>query len=433
MCKSYINNFMLIVIIFTICFLLFSAIFTVLNAFATDYKVAWLWADHRKTVDGEIRYRMTPDIILDSDTVNAYLDLQDKVLSYELDLWGEAPLDPGWYEHGKVFYDPPPGEWWKTTYQFRTDDGLTTPLFSHASTNFIRMDFVQAQIVGKEYPTITWDSVANADEYRIRLSDPSNDTTVFNESIDDDGSPSYSYTYSGDLFSQHDYLWVVLEARDYEGDQLLNRSKIYYEHSVTPVGEYLITLKLRNVPETLIFYQDHIPDNIIEHLWDIAIDTDGNASTGDANGYDLKITINNYKLPGIAPSEMSIMDGTRKHTWTFTDQYGPGIYGHPIRAKIDPINDTIKMIVREDFAELVGLDITDRFRFTAYYLSPTGLVLEETSENQPGSNMVSDPEGDVGYDYIDILEGKIEYRGASQEEFPWAIFYPAFIVKKKKQ
>ena len=44
------------------------------------------------------------------------------------------------------------------------------------------------------------------------------------------------------------------------------------------------------------------------------------------------------------------------------------------------------------------------------YKTPTGLILEETPENLPGSNMVSDPEGDVGYDFIDILEGKIEYR-----------------------
>ena len=68
------------------------------------------------------------------------------------------------------------------------------------------------------------------------------------------------------------------------------------------------------------------------------------------------------------------------------------------------------MIVREDFAELADLDITDRFRFTAYYQSPTGFTPDNTSENLPGTNTVTDPEGDVVYDFIDILEGKIEYR-----------------------
>jgi hypothetical protein len=181
------------------------------------------------------------------------------------------------------------------------------------------------------------------------------------------------------------------------------------------VGEYLITLKLKNVPESLTFYQDYVGDNIIEHTWDVNIDTDGDPSTGDINGYDIQISINNYKIPGMAPSVMSIMDATRKYTWILADTspaYGPGTYGHPIRAEIDTSANTIKMIVREDFAELADLDITDRFRFTAFYKTPTGLILEETPENQPGSNMVSDPEGDVEYDFIDILEGKIEYHPA---------------------
>ena len=398
-----------------VCILLISAIFPVLNVGATEYDVACLWADHKKFVDGEIRYRMIPDITLDSGSVNAFLDLPDKGLTYDLPYAWEMPLNPSWYEHFNVFYGPPPGDSWKTAYQFRTDDGLTTPLFSHVSTNFIRMDFVQAQITGKEYPTIIWDPVAGADEYRVRLRNPDNDTLIFDETIDDDGSPSYSYTYTGDLFIQYDYLWVVLEARDYEGDQLLNRSNIFYEHSVTPVGEYLITLKLKNVPESLTFYQDYVGDNILEHGWGVEIDTDDNASTGNSQGFDVQISIGNYKIPGMAPTIMSIMDATRKHTWIYTDPgptLGPGTYGHPIRAEIDTNANTIKMIVREDFAELADLDITDRFRFTAFYQSPTGFTPDNTSENMPGSNMVSDPEGDVPYNFIDILEGKIEYRPA---------------------
>ena len=169
----------------------------------------------------------------------------------------------------------------------------------------------------------------------------------------------------------------------------------------------------QNVPESLTFYQDHVGDNIIEHTWDLNIDTDGDPSTGDIDGYDMQISINNYKIPGMAPTVMSIMDATRKYTWIYTNQipaYAPGTIGHHIRAEIDTSANTIKMIVREDFAELADFDITDRFRFTAFYQSPTGMVLEETPENLPGSNMVSDPDGDVIYDYIDILEGKIEYR-----------------------
>jgi hypothetical protein len=381
-----------------------------------DFGWAWLWADHRRDVDGKTQYRMIADIGLDTGSVNAYLDLPDRGLNYELDYWGEDPLNPPWHDYGKVFYDPPPGDWWKTTYQFRTDDGLTTPLFSHVTTNFAPMDFVQADIVGKENPTITWDSIANADQYRVRLYDPSDGSLLFSERIDDDGSPSYSYTYSGDLFLQYDYLWVVLEARDYDGDQLLNRSKIYYEHSATPVGEYVITLKLKNVPEELTFYQDHVPDNRLEYSWSVVIDTDGNPNTGDWEGYDVEISISNWKFTGSKPITKSIIDGTQKNTWILSDTGSS--YGHPIKAEIDYNTNSIMMIVREDLAELADLDITDRFRFITDYYSPGGPNWDETSENQPGSNIVSDPEGDVGYDFIDILEGKIEYRTPS-----WSMAY----------
>jgi hypothetical protein len=93
-------------------------------------------------------------------------------------------------------------------------------------------------------------------------------------------------------------------------------------------------------------------------------------------------------------------------------------YGHAIKAEIDYNTNTIMIIVREDLAELADLDITDRFRVITDYYSPGGPSWDETSENQPGSNMVSDPEGDVGYDFIDILEGKIEYRSPS-----WSLAY----------
>ena len=384
-------------------FLLICATFPVLNLYAIDYEFAWLWADHRKDVYGGKDYRMIADIALDTMVGSAYLDLPLKSLTYNLNYWGEYPYG---HEYGKAIFDPPPGDWWKTTYRFRTNDGFTTPLFSHVSTNFDMLDFVEAQIVGGKYPVITWYPIADADNYRVRLYNPSNDQLLFSETVEEDGSPPYSYTYTGDLFSQYDHLWVVLEARDYEGDQLLRRTKNYFDHYATPVGEFIITLRLKNVPESLTFYQDHVPDNMQEYSWGVFIDTDDNPSTGNREGYDVWINLINFTDQGSAPQTMSILNGTGKNTWIIPS--GDTWYTvNPIKAEIDYNTNTIVMRAREDFAELADLDITDRFRFKASYYSPTGPVWDETPENLSGSNKVSDDMDDVVYDFIDIIEGEI--------------------------
>ena len=410
---------------------LISAIFPVLNAYATDYNVGYLWSDHGRLVDGKKIYRMIAYFFLDTAAVNAYLELPDKALTYQLDYWGPHDLDPFWHEHGKSITSPPPGDWWKTTYQFRTDDGLTTPIYSHVSSNFEPLDFAQTKIVGLKHPNITWDSVAGADQYRVRLYDPSNGDLLFSETIEENGSSSYSYTYTGDLFSQNDFLWISLDVRDYESNQLIRRSRIDQEHSGNPAGEFIITLKLKDVPASLAFYQDHVPDNASEYEWGVYIDTDSNLSTGNNEGYDILISISNWSYPGNTPTTSSIMDGTQKDIWILSA--GGASKARSIKAEIDYNMNTLAMIVREDYPELNDLDITDRFRFRTRYYSTGGPVEDETIENSAGSNSILDSINDVEFDFIDIIEGKIEYRYAVQDEFPWTIFYPAFIKKKGKQ
>ena len=392
----------------SVCIILIAITFPVLSVYASVYEFAWLWSDHRSAVDGRKSYRMIADIGLYTGSATAYVDLPDENLTYQLYYWGTNPVYPSVHEYGRAFLDPPPGDWWKTTYQFRTSDGWSSPLFSHANTNFDLFGFVQAKISGFKHPRVTWFPVDDADRYYVRLYKPADDTLLFSQRIDEDGSPSYSYTYRGDLFTQYDHLWVVLEARDYDGDQLLRRTKNYYDHYATPAGEFVITLKLKNVPESLTFYQDHVPDTFLEYSWGVKVDTDANPSTGNHEGYDIEISLANFNSPGSTPVTMSIMDGTQKNTWVLHG--GGASIANPIKAEIDYGNHAIVMVVRETFAELSGFDITDRFQFKTLYYSPAGPVGDETSENSAGSNNVSDPEDDVGYDFIDILEGKIEYR-----------------------
>ncbi|GAI22223.1 unnamed protein product, partial [marine sediment metagenome] len=75
---------------------------------------------------------------------------------------------------------------------------------------------------------------------------------------------------------------------------------------------------------------------------------------------------------------------------------------------IDHDTKSIIMIAKQSWEEFADFDINDRFCCKTYYYSPSGSVQDITSDNPPGSNIVSDPEGDVSYSFVDITGGKVQ-------------------------
>ena len=211
-------------------FLIF--LFPTSNALSSDFYWAFLFSDHSKGLNGATDYRMAITVGIDSYPPNGVtLDFPDKGTQIRLDPWGPHVWDPTYYEYGKVINNPPPGDWYETRYQFLVDDGTSSPLFSHATNNIFPMDFVEADISGGIHPTITWEPVEFADRYQIRFFDTVTGERLFEESIDEDGSTSYSYEYLGNLFEKHEKLRISISARDYDNGQIVNRSHVSYEHS----------------------------------------------------------------------------------------------------------------------------------------------------------------------------------------------------------
>lgn len=106
------------------------------------------------------------------------------------------------------------------------------------------------QITGGIYPTITWDPVSDADNYRVGISG-------INSGINPDGTANLtanlndlrflkiglttnSYTYTGNLFENYQPYAIFVDACDYLGNivnnPIVNQSRYITEYSA-PVPE----------------------------------------------------------------------------------------------------------------------------------------------------------------------------------------------------
>jgi hypothetical protein len=107
------------------------------------------------------------------------------------------------------------------------------------------------QITGGIYPTITWDPVTDAENYRVGIlgfdiyGNPNLSDLKFLTGF----STSESYTYTGDLFKNGESYAIFVEARDYLGNNpsdpfgnLVNQSRYLTEYSAVPEPATMLLL-----------------------------------------------------------------------------------------------------------------------------------------------------------------------------------------------
>jgi hypothetical protein len=140
-------------------------------------------------------------------------------------------------------FSPPGSDWEGTIFPIYIDENLNGILDpGEASINWTipegslqQLSIPSVSISGQLNPTITWQEVPGSETYNVRLwaitegkilSD-----LLFSAYIPGDGSPSYSYTYTGNLFSQYKTLAVSVMANDTDSG-LYNRSTYITTHSI---------------------------------------------------------------------------------------------------------------------------------------------------------------------------------------------------------
>ena len=189
-------------------------------------------------------YFMLSWAIVDNNTYNVYLqnvpESSGDILLNPSPLWDD--FTP--YLFAKGFFSPTPGAAWEgIDYNFYIEGHLDDKTWNIPQGSIQRIGYPSTvTISGGIHPTITWNKVADAEWYRVRLfpivdgNPKRGDLLDQSGNITDDGSLSYSYKYTGDAFVSYGTLAVAVETYDDAGLTSLwvNRSVHYSRHNPVP-------------------------------------------------------------------------------------------------------------------------------------------------------------------------------------------------------
>lgn len=185
------------------------------------------------------------------------------------------------------------------------------------------------------------------------------------------------------------------------------------------MGEVVVAMTLRNVSEPLTYYQDHMADAAVgtaEYSWGVQIDLDDDVATGDAEGFDVVLTVALETggdstvagpLSGLMVDLLPDMTVTPPRWNGSTEIRRAGLSGNTLY--IESTGESIWYIYDPVAGTTAALVPTFRARFFARYNDPPdpGTEVVDTVE-LIGNGTQSDPAEDVSYAFIDIVEVRIE-------------------------
>jgi hypothetical protein len=169
-----------------------------------------------------------------------------------------------------------------------------------------------------------------------------------------------------------------------------------------------VRIKLKTVDDVLTFNQTYVPDNYQEYAWTVLIDSDNDPLTGNTGagyggntGFDVALSISNFKLTGSTAQTGSIVSAyTRKKTVILNGTQGTA--ANDITAFIDYSDSTLVMRGSKAFPELVNVAVGNRYFVYTYYYLQSGIPATDVSSIATISNAISDATDDVNYSFMDI-------------------------------
>jgi len=171
-----------------------------------------------------------------------------------------SALMPPWNIYTRNFSIPtaPPYAWWETRNAFYFidigpsgyDSGDPSRYISPRPQNTYHLLNApgNVQITGGFYPTITWDLVPDAENYRVGISgiNPDGTANVGDVRFLASGLTTNSYTYTGNLFENGDSFAIFVDARDYLGDKtnnpIVNQSRFVTQYTAVPEPATMLLL-----------------------------------------------------------------------------------------------------------------------------------------------------------------------------------------------
>ena len=168
-------------------------------------------------------------------------------------------------------------------------------------------------------------------------------------------------------------------------------------------NELQLKITLNNANVDITYNQSHVPINSLEYEWAIFFDTDDDVTTGNSDGYDVRVSMSYFKFDSI-PVTGSLLSKTQINTWILSKQGGS--FGNLISTQLDSQNNVLIFNISRNWNELKQLSTGDRFYALTRYFSPTGQALDITTvETVP--NLLTDGKDDVPYEFIDLISIEI--------------------------
>jgi hypothetical protein len=225
--------------------IILSLLLLIVSAAHVSADVTWYWpwviSNNDKYVNGNESFKMQAWTGVSTNAYNVYLKNPVRP-DIDVSMIYGGPYSPGIYQYSYTFATPPGPSFVGSHTLYVSNTGTIVDPTDKLVINFPeagieKMPFMDVtNISGGMHPTITWNSLAEADSYRFRLINPVNNAMLF-----DSGSIyNNSYTYGGDLFSTYDSLWIAMEARDYSGSQWIRRSRVYFAHTIPEPATMLL-------------------------------------------------------------------------------------------------------------------------------------------------------------------------------------------------
>lgn len=170
-------------------------------------------------------------------------------------------------------------------------------------------------------------------------------------------------------------------------------------------GKVEFVIELDDIPETLVFSQEHVPDYFSEYVWQLFIDSDSDENTGNSyekfKGTDLLISISHLKNPDEKPYEGTIEQECQFATFVYNADNGYYGYGHNIIEKtVDCEKDIMVFYCPRSWDEIEGVDKEDHMIVSARLYDTSGEYVEDLAD---GNGLITDPQGDTSFPLIDLL------------------------------
>ena len=221
-------------------------------------------------------------------------------------------------------------------------------------------------------------------------------------------TPTCPGSFTGTATVNGDTMDFTYTGSDCLGPHTNGLGKVVKNAVLPPQSENLyFKISLANLPQTLNFNQSHVPLHSAEYWWGIQFNTDNNNSTG-AQGFDIEIALVHAKLDSNSFQDSPI-EGTDRQVIEWTDTLGQirgKVRHNSVSAWIDPGNpNTIIISAPLSWTEISRIKENTPFNIHTFYLAPNPPNGIDQTSTTTGSQIITDPEGDANYDFVDIISG----------------------------